>query len=87
MRAGGQPRHGHSRRDACHYQAKEEREAWFARDPIERFAARLLMRADIAAPDLTAVRARVDAQITAAVEQARRAPQPTLADLTTDVLA
>jgi len=80
-------RTGHSRRDACHYQAKEEREAWFARDPIERFAARLLMRADIAAADLAAVRARVDAQITVAVEQARRAPQPTLADLTTDVLA
>ena len=29
-------RTGHSRRDGCHYQPKEENEAWFARDPIER---------------------------------------------------
>ena len=31
-------RTGHSRRDPCHYQPKEEREAWAAQDPIERFA-------------------------------------------------
>ena len=31
-------RTGHSRRDACHYQPQEERDAWFAQDPIERFA-------------------------------------------------
>ena len=31
-------RTGHSRRDPCHYQPKEEREAWAASDPIERFA-------------------------------------------------
>ena len=32
---------GHSRRDPCHYQPEAEREAWAARDPIERFAVRL----------------------------------------------
>jgi len=37
-------RTGHSRRDACHYQPKDEREAWFARDPITRFATELLER-------------------------------------------
>ena len=31
-------RTGHSRRDPCHYQPKDEREDWFARDPIDRFA-------------------------------------------------
>ncbi len=31
-------RTGHSRRDPCHYQPKDEREAWAQRDPIERFA-------------------------------------------------
>ena len=31
-------RTGHSRRDPCHYQPKDEREAWAAKDPIERFA-------------------------------------------------
>ena len=29
-------RTGHSRRDACNYQPKEEREEWHRRDPIER---------------------------------------------------
>ena len=28
---------GHSRRDACHYQAEEERKHWFSQDPITRF--------------------------------------------------
>ncbi len=80
-------RTGHSRRDACHYQAKDEREAWFARDPIERFAAQLLGRSDVSAADLAAVKARVEQQIQTGVERARQAPQPTIADLTTDVFA
>ena len=80
-------RTGHSRRDACHYQAKDEREAWFAKDPIERFAAQLLTRTDVSAADLADVKARVVAEIDASVERAKRAPQPTLADLATDVLA
>src|ERR1700731_3746413 len=35
-------RTGHSRRDPCHYQPKEERSAWLARDPIVRYAEYLL---------------------------------------------
>ena len=80
-------RTGHSRRDACHYQAKSEREEWFAKDPIERLAAELLQRPDIKPDDLAAIRSRVEKQIEEAVVQARQAPQPTLADLTTDVFA
>lgn len=80
-------RTGHSRRDACHYQAKDEREAWFARDPITRFAEVLLARRDIAQADLDAIKARIDRDITDAVERAKVAPQPTVADLTTDVFA
>jgi TPP-dependent pyruvate/acetoin dehydrogenase alpha subunit len=80
-------RTGHSRRDACHYQPKDEREAWFARDPIERFAAQLAERGDISPADLEAIKAGIDQQITTAVENAKQAPQPTLADLTTDVFA
>ena len=80
-------RTGHSRRDACHYQAKSEREEWFAKDPIERLAAELLKRPDIKPDDLAAIRTRVEKQIEEAAVQARRAPQPTLADLTTDVFA
>ncbi len=40
-------RTGHSRRDGCHYQPKEEKESWFARDPIERLG-RLLRDRGIA---------------------------------------
>ena len=80
-------RTGHSRRDACHYQAKSEREEWFAKDPIERLADELLKRGDITPDDLAAIRTRVEKQIEEAVVQARQAPQPTLDDLTTDVFA
>jgi pyruvate dehydrogenase E1 component alpha subunit len=80
-------RTGHSRRDACHYQAKDEREAWFSRDPITRFATQLFARRDITQADLDAIKARIDTQIAQSVEIAKQAPQPTLADLTTDVFA
>jgi pyruvate dehydrogenase E1 component alpha subunit len=80
-------RTGHSRRDACHYQPKDEREAWFARDPISRFAEQLLIRDDITQADLNAIKAGVEQEIQAAVVNAQQAPQPTLADLTEDVFA
>jgi pyruvate dehydrogenase E1 component alpha subunit len=80
-------RTGHSRRDPCHYQPKEERETWLSRDPIQRFAARLQERGDVSAADLEAVNTRVQARIEEAVAKARLAPQPALSDLETDVLA
>src|SRR5688572_24685173 len=39
-------RTGHSRRDPCHYQPKDEREAWAQRDPIERFADQIGLTAE-----------------------------------------
>jgi pyruvate dehydrogenase E1 component alpha subunit len=80
-------RTGHSRRDACHYQPKDEREVWFARDPIERFAIVLLARPDVKQADLDAIKAGIEQQIQAAVVNAQKAPQPTLANLTEDVFA
>jgi pyruvate dehydrogenase E1 component alpha subunit len=76
---------GHSRRDPCHYQPQDEREAWAAKDPIERFARVLEDRGLIDDAGLEAVKTRVLDQFNQAVESARRAPLPTLADLTTDV--
>lgn len=78
---------GHSRRDPCHYQPKEERQHWAARDPIETFGHALLRRPDVTPPDLEQVKAQVLAELGAAIEEARRAPKPTAADLTTDVYA
>lgn len=80
-------RTGHSRRDPCHYQPKDEREKWFSRDPIDRCAETLLSRDDISRSDLDAIKSAVDAEITNAIEVAKQAPQPTEADLLTDVFA
>lgn len=80
-------RTGHSRRDPCHYQPKDEREAWATRDPIERFADYLRSEGVADTASLESIHAGVDAEITHAIEQARHAPQPTVADLTTEVFA
>ena len=67
-------RTGHSRRDPCHYQPKEEREAWAAKDPIERFA-QVLKSEDIADDaGLEAIKARVLRQFNAAVENRQAGP-------------
>jgi pyruvate dehydrogenase E1 component alpha subunit len=80
-------RTGHSRRDPCHYQPKQERSAWIANDPIVRFAQMLLAGGDIDQTDLDNIRVKIDNEIDSAVEQAKSAPQPTLDDLLTDVYA
>ena len=80
-------RTGHSRRDPCHYQTKDERSAWFANDPIGRFAQLLLDRGEIDQPELDHIREQIDREIESAVEQAKVAPQPALDDLLTDVYA
>ena len=80
-------RTGHSRRDACHYQPKEEREEWHAPRP-DRSAGAVPRDRGLADPaELDRVRSEIQAQFQAAVEAARRQPMPTLDDLTTDVLA
>ncbi|MBI1830800.1 MAG: thiamine pyrophosphate-dependent dehydrogenase E1 component subunit alpha [Planctomycetes bacterium] len=80
-------RTGHSRRDPCGYQPKDEREAWFSRDPLDRFAAVLRRRSDIAQADLDHLKAQVETQINEAVEKAKQAPLPQVADLLTDIFA
>jgi len=80
-------RTGHSRRDPCLYQGKDEREAWFQRDPIDRLAAVLTKNQPADAAALDAIKAEVDDEISAAIARARQAPQPTPDDLLTDVYA
>jgi len=80
-------RTGHSRRDACHYQPSDERAAWFSADPLDRFAAWLSQHVSVSLDDLAGIKARVESQISEAVEYAKRAPLPTLDDLRTDVFA
>ncbi|MBC7810951.1 MAG: thiamine pyrophosphate-dependent dehydrogenase E1 component subunit alpha [Burkholderiales bacterium] len=77
-------RTGHSRRDPCHYQPKDEQEYWFSRDPIAMLRGALV---DELESELDAIDARVDNMIESAVETAKLAPEPTIDDLTTDVYA
>lgn len=80
-------RTGHSRRDTCGYQPKEERQDWFSRDPLDRFAAVLTQREDIAQADLDRVKSSVEQQINEAVEMAKNAPLPGPEELLEDVFA
>jgi TPP-dependent pyruvate/acetoin dehydrogenase alpha subunit len=78
-------RTGHSRRDSCNYQPKEERSTWFAKDPIARFGQMLLTSGNVAQADLDGIREEIDRHIEYAVEQAKAAPQPAISELLTDV--
>jgi TPP-dependent pyruvate/acetoin dehydrogenase alpha subunit len=78
-------RTGHSRRDPCHYQPKDERQEWFARDPIARFAEQLQHDGLIDPDTVKRIRATVTKRFEVAVENARLAEQPTLDDLETDI--
>ena len=76
---------GHSRRDPCHYQPKEERSTWSANDPIVRYTQQLLADGEILQSELDEIREEIDREIESAVETAKSAPPPELDDLLTDV--
>jgi TPP-dependent pyruvate/acetoin dehydrogenase alpha subunit len=80
-------RTGHSRRDPCHYQPKAERASWSSNDPITRFAQALLVGGNADLDDLDRIKKKIDAEIESAVEKAKRAPEPAVDDLLTDVYA
>jgi TPP-dependent pyruvate/acetoin dehydrogenase alpha subunit len=80
-------RTGHSRRDPCHYQSETERKEWAARDPIQLFARRLADDGMIDDAGVERMRARVIQQFAEVVERAKSAPQPSIAELETDVFA
>lgn len=78
---------GHSRRDPCHYQPKEERDMWNKQEPIGLFARALTEAGIIDAEGLEQIDAKVEQQLEAAIEVGQNAPKPTVDDLTTDVFA
>ena len=79
-------RTGHSRRDPCHYQPKDEREAWAAKRPHRAVRpACSRTAASSTTPAWRRMKTRILEQFNQAVESARRAALPTVADLTTDV--
>lgn len=78
-------RTGHSRRDPCHYQPRDERENWASRDPIGRFASHLIQEGIATQEDLDAIRANIVADFAKSVQRSRAQPRPALKDLLTDV--
>lgn len=70
-------RTGHSRRDPCHYQPKDERERWAQQDPIERCAQML----GLSDSERAEVGERIQKELTDAVARAKEAPHPKAKDV------
>jgi pyruvate dehydrogenase E1 component alpha subunit len=76
---------GHSRRDPCTYQPREEREEALRKEPIGRFGASLVERGAADQGTLNAIGAEIDAEIEAAVKSAVSAPDPRPEDALADL--
>jgi 2-oxoisovalerate dehydrogenase E1 component len=76
-------RTGHSRRDPCHYQPKDERTSWAQRDPIERFAESL----GLSSEEREGIQTRIQGQLAQAVERAKAAPAPSVSEISHYVFA
>ena len=80
-------RTGHSRRDACNYQADEERKLWYARDPIQLLGQALTQSCGIEQAQLDDIRDDIVAKFEIAAQDAASAPQPALDQLASHVFA
>ncbi len=78
---------GHSKSDRNRYRSKEEIADWMARDPIARFTAELTEHGVLTAAEAETIETDAAAEIAGAVETARSAPEPDLAEATRDVYA
>ena len=76
---------GHSRSDRNRYRAREEIEAWKARDPIARFEAEIVALGLATEPRVAAIAAEVEKEMAEAVAAASASPWPAVADVARDV--
>ena len=67
---------GHAEHDGQTYVPREELEDWRRRDPIERYAERLIGAGDATAATLEAIDRRISEELDADVEYADRCPSP-----------
>ncbi len=67
---------GHAEHDGQSYVPREELEEWRRRDPIERYAERLIAAGDATAPGLEAIDRRISEELDLDVEYAERCPPP-----------
>ncbi len=80
-------RKGHAEHDNQSYIAREELEAWEARDPIDRYVRRLTENGWATPVELTAIDARIAGDIDQAVAACENEPMPEPASALTGVLA
>ena len=78
---------GHFEGDACVYRSEKELEEWKAKDPIPRFAKKLVETGTATQAELDGISASVAAEIEAAVKFAEDSPFPKPEDLLEDVYA
>lgn len=85
IRNGGGPRlvemktyryAGHSRSDKAEYRPAGEKEAWLARDPIDRFEERLVHEGTLTEDDIAVLHREAAARIEEAVETVKASPAP-----------
>ncbi len=72
---------GHSLADPDEMRSKDEKEVWFARDPIKRLAAYLTEQNLVSQDELTEIERRIQATIEDAVKFAQDSPEPDPKDL------
>jgi pyruvate dehydrogenase E1 component alpha subunit len=67
---------GHFVGDPQNYRTKEEVEEWKKRDPIQMFRARVTAEGKLAAAEMDAIDAQIKRDMEAALEFARKSPEP-----------
>jgi TPP-dependent pyruvate/acetoin dehydrogenase alpha subunit len=78
---------GHAEHDGQAYVPREELEEWGRRDPIERYAARLLASGEVTAADLAFIDHRIAEELDRDVDFAEMSPPPPPPDALGDVYA
>ena len=79
--------HGHGAHDDMRYVPPEMFEEWSRRDPIERYAERLVAEHDFSADEVESIRAEVKAYVDECARQALDSPMPEPASATEGVFA
>jgi pyruvate dehydrogenase E1 component alpha subunit len=72
---------GHSLADPDELRSKEEKDAWFSRDPIKGLASYLLDKQLVVEEDLKAIDRKIQERIDDAVEFSQSSPEPDPSEL------
>jgi pyruvate dehydrogenase E1 component alpha subunit len=78
---------GHFEGDACTYRSDDELDEWVKKDPIPRFAKKLLDDGILTQKELDKLNADIDDELAAAITFAEESPLPEPADMFDDVYA